>query len=305
MLDNFREWLSDNLRYILLGLAILIVLVLLFFGIKALTGVFSKDDEPKAQAEESAEASDDADAEKKADKEEAQDEKKDENALQKNAYPEVNSLIDSFYTAWGQKNVEQMKELTDSFDATDEAKVSNASYIESYSNVNVYTKKGLTEDSYVVFVSYDLKFTDIKTAAPGLSQLYVMKDEDDRFIIHNNDSNEEINAYMSQITQDADVQALITEVEDRLNEAMDADPELKAFEEQLGEESNLAVIADDGATLTVKEDCNFRKEASTDAEILDMLSAGAQVKKVTNGPEGWIQVEYEGQTGYVSDTLLQ
>ncbi len=35
MLDNFREWLSDNLRYILLGLAILVVLVVLFFGIRA------------------------------------------------------------------------------------------------------------------------------------------------------------------------------------------------------------------------------------------------------------------------------
>ena len=39
-LDNFREWLSDNLRYILLGLAILLALVLLFFGVKALTGGF-------------------------------------------------------------------------------------------------------------------------------------------------------------------------------------------------------------------------------------------------------------------------
>ena len=299
MLDNFREWLSDNLRYILLGLAILIVLVLLFFGIKALTSVFSKDDEPKTQAEEPVESSDDAE------KEETQDEKKDENVLQKNAYPEANSLIDSFYTAWGQKNVEQMKELTDSFDATDEAKVSNASYIENYSNVTVYTKQGLTEDSFVVFVSYDLKFTDVETAAPGLSQLYVMKNDEDRFIIHNDDSNEEINAYMAEVTQDADVQALITEVETRLNEAMDADPELKAFEEQLGEESNLAVVADDGAMLTVKEDCNFRREASTDAEVLDLLSAGTQVKKVTNGPEGWIEVEYEGQTGYISDTLLQ
>ena len=299
MLDNFREWLSDNLRYILLGLAILIVLVLLFFGIKALTSVFSKDDEPKTQAEEPVESSDDAE------KEETQDEKKDENVLQKNAYPEVNSLIDSFYTAWGQKNVEQMKELTDSFDATDEAKVSNASYIENYSNVTVYTKQGLTEDSFVVFVSYDLKFTDVETAAPGLSQLYVMKNDEDRFIIHNDDSNEEINAYMAEVTQDADVQALITEVETRLNEAMDADPEVKAFEEQLGEESNLAVVADDGAMLTVKEDCNFRREASTDAEVLDLLSAGTQVKKVTNGPEGWIEVEYEGQTGYISDTLLQ
>ena len=41
MLDNFREWLSDNLRYILLGLAILVVLVVLFFGIRALTGGWS------------------------------------------------------------------------------------------------------------------------------------------------------------------------------------------------------------------------------------------------------------------------
>ena len=37
MLDNFREWLSDNLRYILLGLAILVVLVVLFFGIRHLS----------------------------------------------------------------------------------------------------------------------------------------------------------------------------------------------------------------------------------------------------------------------------
>ena len=50
MLDNFREWLSDNLRYILLGLAILIVLVILFFGIKAITGGFS-DKEGKEPAQ--------------------------------------------------------------------------------------------------------------------------------------------------------------------------------------------------------------------------------------------------------------
>ena len=36
MLDNFREWLSDNLRYILLGLAILAVLLILFFGGRAI-----------------------------------------------------------------------------------------------------------------------------------------------------------------------------------------------------------------------------------------------------------------------------
>ena len=31
-MDDFREWLSDNLRYILLGLAIIAVLLVLFSG---------------------------------------------------------------------------------------------------------------------------------------------------------------------------------------------------------------------------------------------------------------------------------
>ncbi|MFR2189930.1 MAG: hypothetical protein ACLS5R_11655 [Blautia sp.] len=33
-MDDFREWLSDNLRYILLGLAIIIVLVIAFFAVR-------------------------------------------------------------------------------------------------------------------------------------------------------------------------------------------------------------------------------------------------------------------------------
>lgn len=119
MLDNFREWLSDNLRYILLGLAILLALVLLFFGVKALTGGFS-DEKPKDTEKKTEQKKDSTDSDE-AEKDDA--DKEDENALEKNAYPEVNALIESFYTAWGQKDVAKMKELTDNFDATDEAKV--------------------------------------------------------------------------------------------------------------------------------------------------------------------------------------
>ena len=61
-----------------------------------------------------------------------------------------------------------MKELTDAFSKTDETKVTNADYIEEYRNVEVYTKPGLDENTYVVFASYDLKFKDVETPAPGL-----------------------------------------------------------------------------------------------------------------------------------------
>ena len=99
MLDNFREWLSDNLRYILLGLAILAVLLLLFFGIKAITGGFSdkKENEPAKKTEQKKESTD---SEKT---DEDKSEKEDENALEKNAYPEVNALIEDVLCCLGKE----------------------------------------------------------------------------------------------------------------------------------------------------------------------------------------------------------
>ena len=37
-MDNFREWLSDNLRYFMLGGAILLIVAVLFFGVRACVG---------------------------------------------------------------------------------------------------------------------------------------------------------------------------------------------------------------------------------------------------------------------------
>lgn len=156
-----------------------------------------------------------------------------------------------------------------------------------------------------MYASYKLKFTDIKTEAPGLSQLYVIKNEDGSYIIHNDSSDEKINAYLQKVTQDEDVQKLVSQVEDDLNSAIESDEDLKAFEEQLGQDSNSSARAEEGATLTVQEDCNFRAEADTEAEILDVIPGGTEVTKVADGPEGWIEVEYNNEKGFVSQDLLR
>lgn len=304
MLDNFREWLSDNLRYILLGLAILVVLIVLFLGIRAITGLTTSK-EIGATTEKTQVVDSKSEKTEAEDKNKTKNKKEETSSLEENAYPEVNTLINSFYEAWGQKDIEKMKQLTDNLDAADEAKVSNSTYIESYNDITVYTKPGLTEDSYVVYASYKLKFTDINTEAPGLSQLYVIKNEDGSYIIHNDNSDEKINNYLQEVTQDKDVQELVSKVEDDLNAAIESDEDLKAFEEQLGQDSNSSARAEDGATLTVKEDCNFRSEASTDAEILDIIPEGTEVTKVADGPEGWIEVEYNEEKGFVSEDLLK
>ena len=302
MLDNFREWLSDNLRYILLGLAILAVLLILFFGGRALIGIFRSEPAPEKQrTEQEKNSSEDTDT----DEEKVEDTDTDTNALEENAYPEVNTLIESFYAAWGQKDTDAMKKLTDNFSTTDETKVANATYIESYDNVQVYTKKGLDDDSYVVFVSYDLKFQGIDTPAPGLSELYVMKDKNGDWMIHNDESDEDVQECLEKTRQEKDVQELIAQQEEQYDQALESDEELSAYLAQLGEETNTALMADDGEMLTASQDCNVRAEASTASKVLGRLQAGDQVKKLENTDNGWIKIEYKGEEAYVHADLLQ
>ena len=232
-------------------------------------------------------------------------EETDTNALEENAYPEVNTLIESFYDAWGQKNVDAMRELTDNFSSTDEAKVVNATYIESYDNIQVYTKKGLDDNSYVVFAAYDLKFQGIDTSAPGLSELYVMKDESNNWLIHNDESDQEVQECIEKTRQEDDVQELISQVEENYNQTVESNEELKSYLEQLGEETNTALMADDGDMLTAAEDCNVRADANTSSQILGRLQAGDQVKKLENAGDSWIKVEYNGQEAYIHSDLLQ
>ena len=306
MLDNFREWLSDNLRYILLGLAILVVLVVLFFGAKALFGSGDKDkgSEPKQKTEQEktsggSEKSDDS-------SKDAQDTNtEDKDALQKNAYPEVNAIINTFYTAWGNKDIDSMKRVTDSFDSADEAKVLNSTYIESYSNIDTYTKNGLTEGSYVVFVSYDLKFVDIDTPAPGLTQVYVETDDEGKVYIHKDDDDKEVQDYIAKVVQEEDVKELISKVQKEFQEAQESDDKLREFEDQLGSETTTASMAADGSTVSAINGCNVRAEADTDSEKIGELEAGEQVKKIENADNGWIKIEFDGKTGYVRGDLLQ
>ena len=297
MLDDFREWLSDNLRYILLGLAILAVLLILFFGGRALYRVFKSDSpQEKQKTEQEKDASEE---------EQLEEEETETNALEENAYPEVNTLIESFYTAWGQKNADAMRELTDNFSSTDESKVVNATYIESYNNIQVYTKQGLDENSYVVFASYDLKFQGIDTPAPGLSELYVFKDEEGKWLIHNDESDQDVQECIEKTRQEEDVQELISQEKARYDQTVESDESLKNYLEQLGEETNTALMADDGDMLTAAESCNVRADANTSSAVLGRLQAGDQVKKLENAGDSWIKVEYEGQEAYIHSSLLQ
>ena len=305
-MDNFREWLSDNLRYILLGLFIILALAVIFRFLSSRVG--SDDETAQVQQEASDdEIKEDASADAAANEPTAAPEgtvAPEKVPLEKEAYPEVTTVIQTYYTALGNKDTAGIKSVVDSLDATEEAKITKDPYIEDYGDVETYTVEGPSEGTYVVFARYTYKFKDIDTAVPGLSQLYVCTDEDGKLYIATREQDQQTQEYIENTLDLQEVQELREEVEADYETALESDENLRDFIENIGVGTSKAASAAEGDQLTVKSDCNVRSEPSEEGEILGKLGEGQQVTKM--GSEGdWIEITYEEQTGYVRSDLFE
>ena len=301
-MDDFREWLSDNLRYFMLGGAILIIVVVLFCGIRACSGSNkgNSGDEQKTTSEDQGNV-----PSSPISKGESDEKKEDANPME-TADADVTALITSYYQALGEKDIATLKTLEDDFTPSDESKVTNLKdYIEGYEVGDVYTKKGMTDDSYVVYACFSYICQGVETKAPALTQFYVYKNSEGNWVINNGAlQDSEISAYMEKQLSDSDVSALIKKVQNELDQAQQSDPSLEEFLNGLGEEADVSTNAEDGTMLTTTDECNVRAEASTDADILGVISAGDQVQKTGTDGE-WVQIDYDGQTGYIRGDLLE
>ena len=94
------------------------------------------------------------------------------------ANEEITSLIKSYYKALGDKDIATLRTLVDNLAPSDESKITNAKYIEGYEAGDIYTKKGLDDDSYVVYSCFYYICQGIDTKVPALAEFYVVKDTD-------------------------------------------------------------------------------------------------------------------------------
>ena len=304
-MDNFREWLSDNLRYFLLGGVILIIVAVLFFSIRACTGSGKgTSDGEQTTAQDNSQGNDPSSPE---DDGETNDGKKEEdtNPLEEGS-DEITALMKSYYQALGERDITTLRTLVSNLTPSDESRITNAKdYIEGYQVDNVYTKKGLDENSYVVYTRGSLICKGIDTPAPSLWSSYVVKDSDNNYkILGDLEQNKEVSDYMDSLKSDTDVQKLTSEVQAAYEQAQKADTALAQFLNGLGEEVD-STTQQDGTTMTVAEGCNVRSAANSDEDnIIGGLDEGDEVQVL--GQEGdWVQIEYDGQTGYVYSGLLQ
>lgn len=309
MLDDFREWLSDNLRYLLLGLVVILVLVIAFFTVKLVTGK-GKDDKtmPEVVTEKASE--------------EEESETSEEVTLEKNV-PEILDVMTRYYTARAEKDVEKLKAIEPDFSAEDEADLQNNNPIERYDNIMVYSREGLAEGSYIVYVYFDAKVVGIDTLAPTLTDKYLETDEEGNLLIVDKFGTQERTDFVEMMRTTDAVQALIKDVNEKLSDAASSDPDLQAYivAQKGGSSTGSDESGDDSSSennenapavnskVKATTDINVRSEASTNGVLYGTLFTGTEATVLENLDSGWSKISYtvNGTTieGYVMTQYLE
>lgn len=102
-------------------------------------------------------------------------------------------------------------------------------YIEGYDNIEIYTKKGIKEGSYVVYAYHEIKFTSIDTLAPAMNEFYLEADEKGNPLIFLGKIDEDTKAYLDEVRNSEEVMELIYKVNDDLKKVVDKDNALAQF----------------------------------------------------------------------------
>lgn len=112
--------------------------------------------------------------------------KNDPDKLQKNAYKEVNKLIENYYSAYADGKTQKIKEYATPVSDNEVSYIKLFSkYVDSYNVKNVYTLQGVDSNSCLVSVEMEMKFKDVKTTAPGLDFFYITGLESGELYIDN------------------------------------------------------------------------------------------------------------------------
>ncbi len=314
---DLRDFILSHYQYFIVGiLFIVLVVVLAIFSSKHKGEKKDKDTE-SADAVDVSESTD----------------LTDENAeiplttesLQVDAYPEVNALVNTYFSAMASGDIATLETICSSLD--DAAKIrilERAKYTESYDDIRCYTKPGPVPQSYIVFAYYQIKFLNIDTKAPGLSSLYVCTNPDGSLYVYNGDLPENVSTYIKGVAAQDDVVALLSQVDSEYSAAAEQDKTLKAFMDALPAKLDEAVAAQiaSGAPLdtsgaadpassevTVKvvgSNVKVRSspDSSSEANFLGKVQGGETFTRVD--VEGdWSKIKYKDTTAYIRSDFLE
>lgn len=211
--------------------------------------------------------------------------------LEENAHQDINNVIKTYYDAQASGDIETISGLNTYLNDIEKIRVEELSkYIDSYPVLDVYTKPGLTENTYVAYVYSEVKFSDADKNMPGMQTYYIGKNEAGEYFINDGTYDDEVWAYIKEVTLQDDVVDLNNKVVVQYNELLAEDEETGEFIAYLKEKIN----EDVGEILAEAE--QPQEEGASSEETEDPL--------VASGEEG-TETTDEQETADESQTQTQ
>lgn len=296
---------------------ILVVFLVVIVGMFSIMGISQKKEEAIAVAETKAAAEEDGLTVP-------------EEALEKDAYPEVNNLVKQYYQALVDGDMDTIKSIKNYMDEEEELKILKKSeFIEGYPVLTVYTKKGPEEGSYIAYVQYEVKFVNHEGTAPGLNTLYICTAEDGNLYINANELEESVVEYLKTISVQNDVVDLFNTVQVAYNDVKTENEELSTFLDELPnllaeavsetlEEQEALEMAAEPVVAEAEPEVqvivtkvkttavvNVRTSDSVEADKLGKTTNGQILELIEERVNGWSKVNFEGKEGFIKSEYLE
>ena len=262
--------------------------------------------------------------------------------LEKDAVPGMKEFFETYYKAVMDGDTETMGNMLYYLDATEKLRAAETSKYTESASIEVYTKEGPNEGTYIAYVHSELKFYDYDRPLPGLRSYYVCTKEDGSFYINEDyELSESERRYMLEVQVQDDVIDLNNKVAAAYNDMVVGDSTLADFLVELDEEINknvgetLARVAgteqiasgegdakegseeeetpeeENASSETVVTEVkttdvvNIRTSDSETADKLGKAAVGDTFKLLETKGNGWSKVEYNGGEAYIKSDFLE
>lgn len=256
---------------------------------------------------------------------------------------DIYSLIATYYNAYANGDVETVKSVMSHVDETDEIKIPEMSqYIESYPTLQLYSKPGPVDDSWIIYVYFQMTMYGFDDVISGMETFYVCTDEAGKLYINTGEVTEEEVEYIGLVNSQDDVVELQNRVNVEFNDTVVNNADLYYYiqevvndvqkttgevlaqqhasetaesgedesgenaEGETGSETTPVTAEETGPVYaTATTTVNVRSSDSEIAEKVGKVTAGTQVQVLEQKVNGWSKVIADGKEGYIKTEYLQ
>ena len=235
--------------------------------------------------------------------------------LEENAHEDVNALFQNYYRAVADGDADSIASMSSELSDEEKIRVQElANYIDTYTTIDVYTKTGPVDGSYVAYVYTKLKLDDHSWEIPGLQTMYVCtRDNGDLYINNDETQPKSVSSYIQEVSVQDDVVDLNNQTAAEYNELLASDSELSDYLDQIASTIDISVgqqlaalnesrETTDESTVWLEatsDGINIRKSSSADGTKIGTAAKGDQFQLVEELEDGWSEIIFNGQSAYV------